>query len=76
MVIEREFFYENPREIAAKYFHENFHYPSGDILKTREFYENILVETSYIKIKHNADKYNNLDLAFSTCHIFKTLTVK
>ena len=33
-------------EIAPKAFHENFHYPSGDLLKTREFYEHILVETN------------------------------
>ena len=46
MVIEREIFSENPREIAAKAFQENFHYPSGDLLKTREFYEHILVETN------------------------------
>ena len=49
MVIERDFFSENPREIAVKAFHESFHYPSGDILKTREFYEHILVETSLVK---------------------------
>ena len=76
LVIEREFFSENLREIAAKVFHENFHYPSSDLLKTREFYEAILVETDSIKIKHNADKFSNLDLAFSTCHIYKILTVK
>ncbi|KAL6340474.1 hypothetical protein AAG906_006138 [Vitis piasezkii] len=44
LVIEREFFSENPREIATKAFQENFHYPSGDILRTREFYEAILTE--------------------------------
>ena len=76
MVIEREFFSKNPREIATKAFHENFHYPAGDLLKTREFYETILVETGSVKIKHNADKFSNLDLAFSTCHIYKILTVK
>ena len=71
LVIEREFFSEDPKEIAEKAFHENFHYPSGDLLKTREFYEVILVETGFIKIKHNANKYSNLDLAFSTCHIIR-----
>ena len=76
LVIKREFFFENPREIAAKAFHENFHHPFGDLLKTREFYETILVKTSSVKIKHNADKYINLALAFSTCHIYKILTVK
>ena len=76
LVIEREFFSENPREIAAKAFQENFHYPSGDILKTREFYEAVLTETGSVKIKHNADKFSNMDLAFSTCHIYKILTVK
>ena len=76
LVIEREFFSKDPREIAAKVFHENFHYPSSDLLKTREFYEAILVETGSVKIKHNADKYNNLDLTLSTCHIYKILTVK
>ena len=35
LVIEREFFSENPKEIAAKAFHQNFHYPSSDLLKTR-----------------------------------------
>ena len=34
------------------------------------------MDTGSIKIKHNADKYSNLDLTFSTCHIFKILTVK
>ena len=76
LVIEREFFSENPREIAAKVFQENFHYPSGDILKTREFYETVLTETGSVKIKHNADKFSNMGLAFSTCHIYKILTVK
>ena len=76
MVIEREFFSKNPKEIATKAFHENFHYPAGDLLKTREFYETILVETGSVKIKHNADKFSNLDLAFSTCHIYKILIVK
>ena len=76
LVIEREFFFENPREIVAKAFHENFHYPSGDLLKTRDFYEAILIETGSVKIKHNANKFSNLDLAFFTCHIYKILTVK
>ncbi|RVW18029.1 hypothetical protein CK203_115089 [Vitis vinifera] len=76
LVIEREFFSENPREIAAKAFQENFHYPSGDILKTREFYEAVLMETGSVKIKHHADKFSNIGLAFSTCHIYKILTVK
>ena len=76
LVIKRECFSENPREIVAKAFHENFHYLYGDLLKTREFYEHILVETDFVKIKHNADKYDNLDLKFSTCHIFKILTIK
>ena len=76
LVIEREFFSKIPREIAAKAFHENFHYPSTDLLKTRDFYEAILVETGFVKIKHNTDKFSNLDLAFSTYHIYKILTVK
>ena len=76
LVIEREFFAENPRDIVAKAFHENFHYPSGDILKTRDFYEAILVETGSVKIKHNVNKYSNLDLTFSTYHIHKILTIK
>ena len=60
----------------AKAFYKNFHYPSDDLLKTREFYEAVLIETGSVKIKHNADKFSNLDLAFSTCHIYKILTVK
>ena len=51
LVIERDFFSENPREIVAKYFQENFHYPSSDILKTREFYEAVLTEIGSVKIK-------------------------
>ena len=76
LVIKKEFFSENPREIAEKAFHENFHYPSSDLLKTREFYEVVLVETDSVKIKHNTNKFSNLDLAFFTCHIYKILTVK
>ena len=76
LVIKREFFSENPKEIAAKSFHENFHYTSGDLLKTRDFYEAILIETGSIKIKYNADKFSNLDLPFSTYHIYKILTIK
>ena len=60
LVIERDFFSENPREIAAKAFHKNFHDLSSDLLKTRKFYEVVLVETGSVKIKHNADKFNNL----------------
>ena len=74
--MKESFFNENPKEIVAKAFHENFHYPSSDILKTRDFYENILVDTDLVKIKHNTDKYSNLDLRFSICHIFKILTIK
>ena len=76
LVIEREFFSENPREIAAKAFQENFHYLSSDILKTREFYEAVLTETGFVKIKHNADKFSNMGLTFSTCPVYKILTVK
>ncbi|RVW39314.1 polyprotein [Vitis vinifera] len=36
----------------------------------------ILTETGSVKIKHNADKFSNMGLAFSTCHIYKILTVK
>ena len=35
MVIERDFFKENPKKIAAKVFHENFHYLFGDLLKKK-----------------------------------------
>ena len=77
MVIERVFFFnENLKEIAAKGFHENFHYSFGDILKSRDFYEHILMDTGSVKIKQNVDKYNNLDLAFYTFHIFQILTFK
>ena len=76
LVIEREFFSENLKEIAAKAFQENFHYPSGDLLKTREFYEAALAKTGSVKIKHNADKFSNMGLTFSTYHIYKILTVK
>ena len=58
LVIEIEFFSKNPKEIAGNVFHENFHYPSSNILKTRYFYEAILVETGSIKIKHNTDKFS------------------
>ncbi|KAL6336194.1 hypothetical protein AAG906_011076 [Vitis piasezkii] len=61
LVIEREFSLK-PREIAAKAFQENFHYPSWSFL-----------ETGSVKIKHN-DKFKNMGLAFSTCHIYKILT--
>ena len=73
MVIEREFFFKNPREIAAKAFHENFHYPSGNLLKTREFYEAILVETGSVKIKHNADKFSNMGLENIYIYLFSFL---
>ena len=77
MVIERVFFFnENLKEIAAKGFHENFHYSFADILKSRDFYEHILMDTGSVKIKQNVDKYNNLDLAFYTFHIFQILTFK
>ena len=76
LVIEREFFSENLKEIAAKAFQENFHYLSGDLLKTKEFYEAALAETDSVKIKHNADKFSNMGLTFSTYHIYKILTVK
>ena len=76
MVIKKEFFNVNSREIATNVFHENFHYSSSDILKTREFYEQILVDIGFIKIKHNLDKFSNLELTYSTCHIYKILTVK
>ena len=38
MVIAREFFNEDPKVIVANAFEENVHYPSSDLLKTRDFY--------------------------------------
>ena len=49
LVIEREFFFKNPREIAAKAFHENFHYPSGDLLKQENFMKQSLWKPALLK---------------------------
>ena len=38
--------------------------------------QSVLTKTGSVKIKHNADKFSNMGLSFSTCHIYKILTVK
>ena len=62
-----------PLSVKSKYWQKDFNQPL--LVIEREFYEAILVETGFVKIKHNVDKYSNLDLAFSTYHIYKILTV-
>lgn len=74
--MSKEFFNENPRDIAIKTFHENFHYLSGDLSRTREFYKQILIDTGLVRIKHNPNEFNNLELTNSTYRIYKILIVK
>ena len=48
-----------------------------DLLLTPEkLLDHGLVHQIICSIKHNADKFSNMGLAFSTCHIYKILTVK
>ena len=80
LVIEREFFFENPREIATKAFHENFHYPFSDLLKTRGFYEHICeTKVWLISVLMIAKQGLELMIIFQVCldkMIFKVAITK
>ena len=76
LAIEREFFFLKILErLQQKLFMKIFIIPLV-IFQKQEIFMKQFIETGSVKIKHNADKFSKLDLAFSTYHIYKILTVK
>lgn len=70
VVIEDIDFVHTPEQVAELYLSYSHDLPIF-LLKTREFFEKVLVETSSIKISHKPrDRHN---LAFSTVKILKIL---
>ena len=58
-----------------KIFQNNKYFISNEILKTRIFYEFILVDTESIQISHVKNPKGN-DIAYSKCKILKVLNEK
>ena len=58
-----------------KIFQKEKYFISNEILKTRKFYEFILVDTKSVQISHVNNPEGN-DIAFSKCKILKILTEK
>ena len=56
--IELEFNYEKIPKILPYIFPQGVTFNSNDPLKTRQFYEFILVDTDLVEITHNTDKNN------------------
>ena len=56
--IEPEFSFEEIPKILPYIFPQGVNFNSNDPLKTRQFYEFILVDTDLVEITHNIDKNN------------------
>ena len=58
-----------------KIFQNDKYFISNEILKTRKFYEFILVDTESVQISHVKNPEGN-DIAYSKCKILKVLNEK
>lgn len=61
------------QETLSNIFPPDFYFIPDDLLKTRTFYEFILVDTDSIEITHNPDRNDSNRIAFSKCEIKKVL---
>ncbi|KAL5170288.1 hypothetical protein HKD37_11G032021 [Glycine soja] len=71
--MEPEFWDKNPFKATAKAFPPGFHYKPTTILKTRTFYELILVNSNSVSIKHFKDPKDQTLNTHSTIQILKVL---
>ncbi|KAG4953874.1 hypothetical protein JHK87_039468 [Glycine soja] len=71
--MEPEFWDKNPFKATAKAFPPGFHYKPTTILKTRTFYELILVDSNSVSIKHFNDPKDQTLNTHSTIQILKVL---
>ncbi|KRG94208.1 hypothetical protein GLYMA_19G068100v4 [Glycine max] len=71
--MEPEFWDKNPFKATAKAFPPGFHYKPTTILKTRTFYELILVDSNLVSIKHFKDPKDQTLNTHSTIQILKVL---
>ena len=60
---------------VKKIFQNEKYFISNEILKTRRFYEFILVDTESVQISHVKNSEGN-DIEYSKCKIFKILSEK
>ena len=73
--IEPKFNFEEVPKILPYIFPQGVNFNSNDPLKTRQFYEFILVDTDSVEITHNTDKNNPQRIAFSKCQILRVMTI-
>ena len=73
--IESECNYEEIHKILLYIFPQGVTFNSNDPLKTRQFYEFILVDTDSVEITHNTDKNNPQRIAFSKYQILRVMTI-
>ena len=73
--IEPEFNYEEILKNLPYIFPQGVNFNSNDHLKTRQFYEFILVNTDSVEITHNIDKNNPQMIVFSKCQILIVMTI-
>ncbi|KAG5080904.1 hypothetical protein JHK86_004969 [Glycine max] len=71
--MEPEFWDKSPFKATAKAFPPGFHYKPTTILKTRTFYELILVDSNSVSIKHFKDPKDQTLNTHSTIQILKVL---
>ncbi|KAL5159338.1 hypothetical protein HKD37_15G043685 [Glycine soja] len=71
--MEPKFWDKNPFKATAKAFPPGFHYKPTTILKTRTFYELILVDSNSVSIKHFKDPKDQTLNTHSTIQILKVL---
>ncbi|MED6110720.1 hypothetical protein PIB30_045429 [Stylosanthes scabra] len=69
--MEPEFWDEFPHKVIPKIFPTGFHFRPTSPIKTRQFYEFILVDTDSVAIKHYKDKINHELITHSTIQILK-----
>ncbi|KAL5161934.1 hypothetical protein HKD37_07G019133 [Glycine soja] len=71
--MEPGFWDKNPFKASAKAFPSGFHYKPTIILKTRTFYELILVDSNLVSIKHFKDPKDQTLNTHSTIQILKVI---
>ncbi|KAL5142625.1 hypothetical protein HKD37_09G025769 [Glycine soja] len=71
--MEPEFWDKNPFKATTKAFPSGFHYKPTTILKSRTFYELILIDSNLVSIKHFKDPKDQTLNTHSTIQILKVL---
>lgn len=73
--LESEFISDDIQIITQKLFPSNFQFIKDNLLKRREFYEFILVDSNSIEITHTPSKNNASKIAFSKLKILKVISL-